>query len=264
MADDLSVDAVGRHLCTRALGRHLHWFEETTSTSTIAMNLGHEGAPHGTVVLADAQTKGRGRMGRSWVSPPGKNLYLSILLRPDLPPTRAPELTLLAAVAVHETLDALGVRPAVKWPNDIEVNGKKTVGILCEMSAELSGLRYVVIGIGIDVNMAVEDFPPEIASIATSLECALGRKLDRSEILASLLSNFERWLDVHAREGFEPVRRRWSECTNLFGTRVRARMTQGDLVGVVEGLDTDGALLLRDDRGAIERVVVGDVERLSA
>ena len=244
----LTTDDVRAALDTRQLGRSLTCLDETGSTSDVAHRLGSEGLAHGHVVIADRQTSGRGRRGRGWVSPPGANLYASILLRPQLEPRHAPELTLVAAVAFCEALRDLGAPVVIKWPNDLQIEGRK--------------VGFVVLGVGVNVNLNPEELPPELSAVATSLKEALGRELDRAQVLSAMLSRLERWLEVHAREGFEPVRARWSELSSTLGARVRVNLESQSMEGEAVGLDLDGALLLREDSGEVRRIVAGDVENL--
>lgn len=258
----LTTDDVRAALDTRQLGRSLTCLDETGSTSDVAHRLGSEGLAHGHVVIADRQTSGRGRRGRSWVSPPGANLYASILLRPQLEPRHAPELTLVAAVAFCEALRDLGAPVVIKWPNDLQIEGRKVGGILTEMSGVDGKVGFVVLGVGVNVNLNPEELPPELSAVATSLKEALGRELDRAQVLSAMLSRLERWLEVHAREGFEPVRARWSELSSTLGARVRVNLESQSMEGEAVGLDLDGALLLREDSGEVRRIVAGDVENL--
>jgi len=248
-------------LDTHDLGRAVHAFETIGSTSEHAFRLAAEGAEHGEIVVAETQTAGRGRRGRTWASPPGKNLYVSLVLRPELPPQRAPELTLLAAVAVAEALQGDGVKPTIKWPNDLQAGVKKIAGILTELSAEADRVHFVVLGIGVNLNAASADFPPEVAEVATSVARVLGRRVNRAAFLARLLKTLEDWLDTHEREGFEPVRERWRALSSTLGQEVLVKAERRELRGVAEDIDTDGALLLRTEDG-LERVLAGDVEQV--
>lgn len=251
-------------LRTRWLGRVLHVHEVLPSTNESAFLLAQQGAPHGTVVLAEQQTAGRGRRGRSWVSPPGLNLYFSAVLRPELPPTRAPELTLVAAVALAESLREAGAPAAIKWPNDVQLEGRKVAGILTELSASSEHVHFIVLGMGVNVNAGPEHFPPELAALATSLAQALGRPVPRAAFAAALWERLEAWLERHQAGGFEPVLARWRQLSSTLGQPVRVRTDRQELVGVAEGVDASGALLLRTAGGTLERVLAGDVEQLRA
>lgn len=248
-------------LSTRELGRSVRHFEQVGSTSQVAWGIGEEGGPAGLVVLSESQTSGRGRAGRSWVSPAGCNLYFSVLLRPQLAPAHVPELTLVAAVAVCEALRETGCeRARIKWPNDIELGGKKAVGILTELKADGDGVDFVVLGIGVDVNMTAEQMPEELRAIATSVALALGRPYPRALLLSRILERLESWLDRHEDEGFGPVKARWTALSSTVGSQVRAELPGGRVLeGRAEGLDDSGHLLIRIDSGAVEKVVAGDV-----
>lgn len=250
-------------LSTHELGRTVHYRDELPSTNGLAYRLAQEGALHGEVVICERQSAGRGRRGRSWVSPPGLNLAFSVVLRPELPPQRAPELTLLAAVALAEALREAGAQEAaIKWPNDVQVGGRKVAGILTELSAEADRVHFVVLGMGVNLNLAESDLPSELRGGATSLMLARGSRVPRALFTAALLSWLERWLDRHADEGFGPVREAWKRLTSTLGQRVRVRTDALELVGTAEDVDEAGALLVRVDGGRLERVLAGDVEHV--
>lgn len=249
-------------LGTHDLGQVVHWYEEVGSTNDVAKELAEAGALHGEVVVAEHQTAGRGRRGRGWSSPPRRNLYLSVILRPDLPPARAPELTLLASVAVCQAVRQAGIPgAAIKWPNDVLAGGRKLAGVLTEMAAEVERVQWLVLGVGVNVNATEDDFPPELRAVATSLLVARGAPVPRALFAAALLTGLEEWLDRHAADGFGPVRSAWREMSDTLGREVRVRAGGADLVGVAEDVDEAGALLVRTASG-LERVVAGDVELL--
>ncbi len=258
--DRLTADALEPLLTTREIGRALLCLDETPSTSDVARRMACDGAPHGQVVLAEAQTRGRGRHGRSWISPKGVNLYLSIVLRPSLSPSRAPELGLVVAVALAEALLDLGAPVRIKWPNDLEIGAKKVAGILAEMSAEPERLHFVVVGLGVNVNL--DPVPSEIGSVATSLKRELGRSVPRLSLCAAVLSSLEEWLDRHEDQGFSPVRSRWMELSSTVGSLVEIQL-EGDrvLAGEAQGIDDGGALLVRTST-RLERILSGDVRAL--
>ena len=250
-------------LATHDLGQVLHCFEEVASTSDVARQLAEEGAAHGEAVIAERQTAGRGRRGRTWASPAGKNLYLSVVLRPDLPPQRAPELTLVASVALCDVVRQAGVEAGIKWPNDVLAGGRKLAGILTELAAEPEAVHWVVLGMGVNLNARTEDFPEELRDRATSLAIERGQPAPRALFTAALLTRLEEWLDRHAAEGFAPVRLAWKERSATLGHEVRVEVEGREVVGVAEDLDEAGALLVRCGR-RLERVMAGDVEVLRA
>lgn len=249
-------------LSTHHLGQNIHFHESLPSSNETAFQLALDGAEHGEVVITEQQTAGKGRRGRTWVSPAGKNLYCSIILRPELPPQRASELTLVAAVALAEVLREADADAHIKWPNDVQVAGRKVAGILTELSAEPERVHFVVLGIGVNLNAGREDFPPELADSATSLTLATGQRVNRALFTASLWGRLEEWLDLHHEVGFEPVRARWKALSSTLGQEVRVRTDRSELRGVAEDIDVDGALLVRTAEGRVERVLAGDVEQV--
>lgn len=259
--DRLTALEVGPFLTTRDLGRTLHHFETLPSTNAQAAELAREGAFHGEAVVAEQQTEGRGRRGRTWVSPPGKNLYLSLVLRPEIPPQRAPELTLVAAVALAETIRDAGLEARIKWPNDVQVGGRKVAGILTELSADTERVHHAVLGLGVNVNATAADFPSELASTATSLLVEGQRRVHRALFLAALLGKLEAWLDTWAAGGFAPVGQAWRALSSTLGQAVLVHGERQELTGVAEDIDETGALLVRVG-GRLERVLAGDVEHL--
>jgi BirA family biotin operon repressor/biotin-[acetyl-CoA-carboxylase] ligase len=191
------------------------------------------------------------------------SLACSVVLRPELPPQRAPELTLVAAVALAEALREAGAPEAsIKWPNDVQVGGRKVAGILTELSAEADRVHFVVLGMGVNLNLAEADFPEELRPVATSLMLARGSRVPRALFTAALLSRLEGWLERHADQGFGPVREAWKRLSSTVGQRVRVRTERGEWVGLAEDIDDVGALLVRVDGGKLERVLAGDVEQL--
>lgn len=256
--DRLGALEIGPLLNTHDLGQTLHCSAELPSTNDRARELADEGAVHGEVVIAESQTAGRGRRGRTWSSPAGRNLYLSVILRPSLPPQRAPELTLVASVAACEACRKAGVDTGIKWPNDLLVGGRKVAGILTELSAEADAVHWVILGLGVNLNSGPEDFPEGLRDVATSLAIERGQPVPRALFAAALLSELEQWLDLHAAEGFEPIRAAWRERSVTLGREVRVDGDGGEIAGVAEDIDAAGALLVRSAAGLC-RVVAGDV-----
>ncbi len=245
-------------LNTHDLGQVLHWHEEIGSTSDRAKELAEGGAEHGEVVIAEAQTAGRGRRGRTWVSPARKNLYFSVVLRPDLPPARAPELTLVASVALCDALRQAGVQAGIKWPNDLLASGKKIGGVLTELAAEPDRVHWVVIGAGVNVNARPEDFPEELRAEATSVLIERGQPAPRALFAAACFTALEDWIDRHAEAGFGAVRDAWRERSVTLGREVVVKTDGREIAGVAEDIDDAGALLVRT-RAGMERVLAGDV-----
>ena len=223
--------------------RDFEYYAVTDSTNTRAMELAERGASHGTVVCADAQSAGRGRRGRVWVSPPGINLYLTLLLRPPVEAVLAPRLTLVAAVALAQGIeDAAGVECRLKWPNDLFLGGRKAAGILAEMAADPDGVRHVAIGVGVNVNGSAADFPEELRKIATSIRIESGRRFARVDVLAAFLDRFATAYGVFLASGLPPLLPEWERRDLLAGKRVLLRRGAEMIAGVAQGIDGDGAL----------------------
>ncbi|EKX94983.1 biotin--[acetyl-CoA-carboxylase] ligase [Selenomonas sp. oral taxon 138] len=257
--DRLIETEISQDLKTALVGRKVICYDVVDSTNLVLKNLAREGAEDGTVVVADSQGTGRGRMERAFFSPPGKGIWVSILLRPTFLPQDAPKCTLMAAVAVARAMEKFGLRAAIKWPNDILHDGRKLVGILTEMSAEMDCVNYVVIGIGINVNIAPEEFPAELRAIATSLMQMKGAPLPRVAFLQELLRVLDDLYASVQREGFAPVLAAWREYAVTLGQEVRVIGPAGEeFEGVAVDIDAEGALLVDTAEGR-RRVLAGDV-----
>jgi len=257
----LTEGEIASALFTAWLGRSLVCKALTGSTNSDAAALGRSGAPEGTVVVADAQTAGRGRLGRTWVSQAGLNLYLSILLRPRIPPAAAPQLALVAGLAVAEAFEEEGAVAAIKWPNDVLLGGRKACGILTELEAEADRVDFVVVGIGVNLNSGEEDFPTELRARATSLRLDRGREVERARFAGRLLGRFERCYERFREHGFAGLAAEWERRSALVGRELTVDGAGEVVTGEYAGIDLDGALLLRDRdaRGAMRRVLAGDV-----
>ncbi len=246
-------------LTTNRFGRNLVFHEEVDSTNVQAKILARQGVPEGSVLVADCQTGGRGRMGRAWVSPPGANLYFSVVLRPPVPPVRLSQIPLLAAAAIHQALGSAveDVSSMIKWPNDILIDGRKVCGILCEMETEPDMTHFVVVGIGLNVNL--QDIPAEIGDIATSLLLESGSEHSRPGILSAILNRFEslygEWLEAEDLSVFLP----YLECHAWLKDReVTVEQYNGTLAGRVRGMSRAGELLLEVDDGKVHCISSGE------
>jgi BirA family biotin operon repressor/biotin-[acetyl-CoA-carboxylase] ligase len=267
LPDDLQPAALHAHLRTTRLGRAYEPLATCRSTNDRCARLAREGAPEGLLVVADTQTGGRGRMGRSWFSPAGQNLYFSLLLRPPVPAHRLPPLTLVAGAAIGEllarALAGSGVQPRLKWPNDVEVDAgdgrtRKLAGILTEMATEREQIRHVVLGIGINVNQAA--FPAELDGRATSLALLSGRAHDRTRLLADLLGALEPACDQALRDAGANGLARWRMLAGLpRPCRVSRPQAEAPLLGTAVDVDAEGALLFRDAHGQMQRVLSGEL-----
>jgi BirA family transcriptional regulator, biotin operon repressor / biotin---[acetyl-CoA-carboxylase] ligase len=257
--DKLLAHEIQFDLKTKVFGCKVFYHETLTSTMDEAFRLGMEGAPEGTVVCAEAQTKGRGRLGRTWSSPKHKGIYLSIILRPKLPPAELARLTLLSAVAVTEAVEkASGVDARIKWPNDILVKNKKLSGILTELRAEVDQMKFVVVGLGLNVNNTAA----HLIDGATSLKHETGKTFSRVEVVQEILRAFERRYAKIEKHGIEEVIQAWKTHAHTLGKWVRITDPAGAVEGVAFDLDQDGGLLIRQDSGVVIKKMAGDVVQL--
>src|SRR6185369_1092234 len=215
-----------------------------------------EGAEEGTTLIADFQSGGKGRLGRIWASPQGVNLYCSVILRPEIKPVAAPQLTFLSAVAVARAIERLtDLKPRIKWPNDILIEGKKVAGLLNEMSAETDKVNFVVLGIGVNINMRAEQFPADLRHPATSLFLEAGKTISRTVFTRALLEELDDLYREFIREGYAPVRKAWLEKSRLEGAFVTVTDNGLSRSGRVRGIDEYGALILENG----EQILSGDV-----
>jgi len=247
-------------LRTRSFGHAYHYLATTPSTNPVLSGLADRGAPEGTVVIAERQEAGRGRMSRGWFSPPDAGLYFSLLLRPTVDVARVTSLPLVIGLAIADALAPhLPVgEPRVKWPNDIWIGGRKVCGILCELQAEIDGVQHVVAGVGINVNLDARALPVELRSIATSLKMAAGVTVQRAELLASLLDHLERGYAAWQRQGLAPFLKRLRDRDVLLGRSITVERAAGALSGTADGVNPDGSLRLRLPDGRIESIYSGD------
>jgi len=256
----LHLQRVRDGLATRRLGKKLHYFAEIDSTNAYARRLAEQGANEGEVVVAEAQTRGRGRLGRSWISPPFVNLYFSVILRPQLVPVHAPQITLMAAVALADTVvSVINTPPTIKWPNDILVGGKKLAGVLTESSCNSERIEFVILGIGVNLNYPVASMPDVIRQRATSILSLTKKSIEREAFLQRLIQDLDRCYGELEEMGFDSLALRWEGFFGLRGKGVRVEMTDHVMFGTAKGIDRDGALIVEDDRGEGHRIVAGDV-----
>jgi len=259
--DILDATSLQPLLTTQAFGRTMYILSSTTSTNDIVRDLAQHSAPEGTAVVAEHQTQGRGRHGRSFVSPVGVGIYVSLLVRPQADTQRLPQLTLAVAVATAEALAEYSALPVrLKWPNDVEIYGKKVAGILCEAVLHPAASPLVIIGIGINVNTALEQFPPELHQHVTSLALAAGHTWARLPLLALLLAHLERLYWAFQQGHMTPVRQRWLHYGGqMIGRQVRFAPEPSAGLGTVMDLDEDGALLVQHADGTQHRLIAGEV-----
>jgi BirA family biotin operon repressor/biotin-[acetyl-CoA-carboxylase] ligase len=224
----------------------------------VAEKLARDGVKEGAVVFAESQTKGRGRLGRKWLSPTRKGLWFSVLLRPNLHPQETTQLTVISATALRRAIKTVaGLSAEIKWPNDLLLGGKKVAGILTEMSAEMDRVRHVILGIGVDVNQ--EEFPPELRKIATSLKIVSGGEISRAELAVEMLRELDFDYARICAGKFSEVADEWESACATIGRNVTVHVGDRQFRGHAESLDDGGALLIRTEHGHLERIIGGDV-----
>jgi BirA family transcriptional regulator, biotin operon repressor / biotin---[acetyl-CoA-carboxylase] ligase len=257
--DILTPDMLRQRLKGSLFGKRIHHFFKVDSTNHVALDLGHAGEPEGAVVLAEEQTAGRGRAGHAWHSERATGIYTTLLLRPHLAPVQAPLLTMMAGLSAHAAIQAqTSLNVDLKWPNDLLIRGKKVGGILTEMHAEPAQIRFVIVGIGLNVNQ--EKFPAELSAIATSLRVETGKPQSRLELLVRLLREFENDYNRFLTDGPESVTSRFAAISSYAqGKRVRVTNGKESFAGVTAGLGPEGLLLVKRDSGQIVTVIAGDV-----
>jgi BirA family biotin operon repressor/biotin-[acetyl-CoA-carboxylase] ligase len=261
--NSLSEFEIKRNLQSEIFGRReLHIFDKTDSSNLQAFRIASQGAAEGSIVIAESQTSGKGRFGRRWVSPSGKNLYLSVIIRPQIPTFTAPRLTLVAAVALSETLDLLGAPGhRIKWPNDILFNGKKISGILTEMKGDCDSIDFIIIGIGVNLNSRSDDYPDEINDSIISLKEITGSEIDRIKFLNSFLLHFEKNYSNFLHGRFSEILENWIEKSSIINQRIKVKNHDEIFSGFVTGVTPDGNLTVQTDDG-IRLVNSGDINYL--
>ena len=258
--DRLFPSEIKFQLKTKKIGEHIIYYDTISSTMDEAFRLAVDGAEEGTVICAEGQSKGRGRLGRTWSSPKGKGIDVSIILRPQVSPNAVSQITLLSAVAVCEAIkNASGLTAAIKWPNDLLINGKKCVGILTEMNAEIDRIKFVTVGIGVNVNTAANQLLPH----ATSLKNETRQNFSRVELLQEILRRIEYWYLQFQGKGFGEVVEKWKELSSTLGKHIRIVNAGQSIEGKAIDLDEDGGLVIRQDNtGTIIKKMTGDVVQI--
>jgi BirA family biotin operon repressor/biotin-[acetyl-CoA-carboxylase] ligase len=255
-ADDL----LSRLPQPKVIGRDIRVFEQTTSTNDVIEKLALDDVKEGVVVFAESQTKGRGRLGRKWVSPPRKGLWFSVLLRPKMPPRQATQLTIASATALRRAIQTqCGLSAEIKWPNDLLMGGRKVAGILTELYAELDQVKHVILGIGVDVNLETAEFPPELRAVATSLKLESNQAVVRADLAIAILRELDSDYARLSSGRFVQIADEWEKYCTTLGRNVSIQLGQRSVRGRAEALDDDGALLVRTEHGRLERVIGGDV-----
>lgn len=248
-------------LKTDFLGKIIQYYDEVDSTNLQAKRIAEKGFEDGTVVIAEEQLRGKGRLGRAWVSPKGKGIWMTIMLKPKISPADAAKVTLLTACAVCKAIeDTCAVYPKIKWPNDIVLEGRKLCGILTEMSAELDEVNYILVGIGINVNLEREDFPEELLSHATSIKIEKGNVVERRKLAAAIINNFESFYKTFIRTGsIKGFIREYKDKSAVLGKEVKIKSSNVELQGTVVDISDEGQLVLRLKNGELKEIISGEV-----
>ena len=255
----ISLRKIKENIQTKLIGKTIHCFSEVTSTNDLAKEMASIRAKEGTVIIAETQTHGKGRFGREWASPRG-GVWLSIVLRPKLPPKDVPKLTLTASLAVAKIISQLfNLKTEVKWPNDVLINGKKVCGILTEASTRGSKTNFVVVGIGINANVDLDSFPAEVRENATSLKHELKREIDREEFIHNLLETMEHYYVILTEGRFNLILEEWKGLCGFLGSHVEVFGLAEKIEGLAVDVDESGALIIRLEDGTLRKVFSGDV-----
>jgi BirA family biotin operon repressor/biotin-[acetyl-CoA-carboxylase] ligase len=255
----LNQEKLKQNLAGKFIGHQLYYYEEIGSTNDEAFRLGLAGAPEGTALIANSQNAGKGRMQRVWHSSAGSNIYTSIILRPQIEPTRAPQISILAGVALAEALESYCPdKIKLKWPNDILIDGKKVCGILSQAKTTVSEVDFIVLGIGINVNISYNQFPKEICLLATSLAMETGREISRQELIISLYENLTKWYNQLMKDGFGRIKEKWLSLSPMIGQTVQVMFQEEAVSGKAIGLDEDGSLILLAAGNKEFKVSAGD------
>ncbi|WP_062356419.1 biotin--[acetyl-CoA-carboxylase] ligase [Bacillus kwashiorkori] len=258
-----SVNEFYLGLTTEKIGRNLLFFDSISSTQEMAKQRALKGDQEGTIIIADEQTAGRGRMNRQWHSNKGTGIWASLIIRPKIPIQKAPQITLLTAVAIAKAIEEItpnDVSIEIKWPNDIILNGKKVCGILTELQAEENRIQSIIIGFGLNVNQQRADFPQQLEQLATSLSIETNLHFSRSKLLQLICLQFEKLYDTYLKTGFSVIKILWESYSNSIGKTITARTISGNYTGTALGITEDGVLLLQDEKKEIHYIYSADIE----
>lgn len=257
--DILTYGEIEKYLNTKFLGREIYYFNTIDSTNIKAKEIAKDKV-EGTVVISEEQSLGRGRLGRDWISPKGKGIWMSTILKPEINPMKVAKITQIGAAAVSLALEDLGIESHIKWPNDIVINKKKVCGILTEMSCELNMINYVIMGVGINVNLDREDFKGELEKVGTSLKIETGKEVNRKELLGLFLNRFEElYIPFIDEENFQDTLKICREKSILLGKEVKIIRGKDEQKGRVIGVNDEGELLVKYNNGEVESIMSGEV-----
>jgi BirA family biotin operon repressor/biotin-[acetyl-CoA-carboxylase] ligase len=256
---DLSIEEIKAKL-TGNIGRNIFFYDTVGSTNSVAAGFAEKGTAEGSVVLADCQETGKGRLGRKWVSPPGVNIYMSIILRPEIEPKHVTLITIMAAVACAIALRKVtGLNIAIKWPNDLTVSDKKIGGILTETKIEQDRIIFAIVGIGININIDINAFPEDVKKIATSAKNETGKQYSRTETITMILNEIDYWYGNLKSTGQKILLSQWQKLATTLGKTVKVTTGKETFTGSAESIDDEGMLILRLPSGVLKRISAGDL-----
>ena len=259
-SDEITAVRLAPYLETKRYGRVVHTYDSCETTQMIAHDKAQLGADEGTLIVSDEQTAGRGRLMRPWSSPSGHGIWMSLIIRPNLSMKEAPQVTLVTAVAIVRALEKVAaIDPVIKWPNDLLVGGKKIAGILTEMQADPDQVQALIIGIGLNVHQRPSDFPDELREQATSVAMETGEAIERAKLVAAIMNEMERFIDMYERNGFEPIKLLWESYAVTTGQLIRATLVDEVIEGVARGISDDGLLQIEEEDGTIRSLYSADV-----
>lgn len=258
--DSLTAEEIKSGLNTRLIGNKIVSFAQVTSTNEVAKELAIKGEVSGTIIISEQQTKGKGRLGRHWESPYGKGIWCSVILRPSILPMEAPKYTFISAVAVVEAIrEVANLEAKIKWPNDLIINGKKMCGILTELSAEIERINFIILGIGINVNHTLNDFPEELHDLATSVFLETGNIQSRVKLIRAIISKLEEKNKLFTNHGFSAILDLWKQYSATIGQEIIVKAQEESYEGIAEDIDDLGQLVVRLPGGETYKVLAGDV-----
>ena len=260
--EHITKDQIMENLKTETMGNEILCFRKVFSTNSIAKFLANHNAKEGTVLISEIQTNARGRLGKKWESPDG-GVWMSLILRPNVPPARIGLITLATGVAIARAIRAFGVDAKIKWPNDVLIHGDKISGVLTEVNATFNEIDWIVVGIGIDSNLKLEDFSEEIRAGTTTLEEELPSKVDENELIAIFLNEFEEIYQLYKDGEVETILKEWRDLSDTIGKYVNITQTGGKITqGYVVGINNEGSLILERQDGTLEKIISGELRTI--
>ena len=257
--EHITKEKITKNLETEEIGKEILCFRKVFSTNSIAKFLANHSAEEGTVLISEIQTKARGRLGKKWESPEG-GIWMSLILRPKVPPARIGLITIATGVAIAKSIRSLGLDAKIKWPNDVLIHGDKISGVLTEVNATFNEIDWVVVGIGIDSNLKLEDFPEDIRVGTTTLNEELPTDIDENELIAIFLGEFEKVYKLYKDSEIEAILKDWRDLSDTIGKYVNITQTGGKITqGYVVGINNEGSLIIEKQDGSLEKIISGEL-----